>query len=262
MYTGFNFKTKNKFDCYYQSGTEMYNKFKKPIRKKLDEYIGIDGSLNGSDIQKDWFQDIEADIFLSHSHKDEDLAIRFAGWLYKEFELITFIDSCIWGYSGDLLKQIDKKYCWKKSSQAYDYDKRNFSTSHVHMMLSTALTKMIDKCECIIFLNTENSTTTTEDIILNTSTQKTYSPWIYSEINCINLIEKKPLSPSSRNPKEQKMYHNFSENLLVGYVIDAELTNLNILDDDILSTWKTKNFKASSTQTKALDNLYSLTIHK
>ena len=55
----------------------------------------------------------------------------------------------------------------------YDYNKRNYSTSHVHMMLSTALTMMMDEAECVIFLNTPNALST-KDIV-----HKTESPWIF-----------------------------------------------------------------------------------
>lgn len=236
----------------------MFDKFNKPIRDKIDDFVGVNGSLDGSAIQKEWFgDDIKADVFLSHSHKDEHLAINFAGFLYKEYGLITFIDSCVWGYANDLLKKIDKEYCWKEKTNTYDYDKRNFSTSHVHMMLSTALYKMIDKSECIIFLNTENSTTTTEDVIKNTTVQKTYSPWIYSEINCINLIQKKALE---RQIEKNAMQHGLFENasLSVEYDIDKELTNLTIIGEDIFVTWKDKNHQFTSRKTDALDNLYIL----
>ena len=55
---------------------------------------------------------------------------------------------------------------------------------HVHMMLSTALANMIDKTECIMFLNTPNSVSTRDTKL------KTYSPWIYNEIEITRIIEK------------------------------------------------------------------------
>ncbi|MCX0367872.1 hypothetical protein [Clostridium perfringens] len=261
MYKGFNFKTRKSFDGYYESGIKLYNKFNTETRKTIDKYVGTNGEINGSNLQEDWFPNIEADIFLSHSHKDEGLAIRLAGFLYQEYNLVTFIDSCIWGYSNDLLKQIDNKYCWQPKSETYNYTQRNFSTSHVHMMLSTALIKMIDKCECIFFLNTENSVTKTEDLIKNTKTQKTYSPWIYSEINCINLIRKTPISQERKNKFTHKkiiLKEQFSNNVPISYNIDYELTNLPILNDNILDIWKQKNQSTKSKKTDCLDNLYLL----
>lgn len=57
---------------------------------------------------------------------------------------------------NDLLREIDEKYCRHSNGTSFDYDKRNYSTSHVHMMLSIALSRMIDKCESVFFLNSEN----------------------------------------------------------------------------------------------------------
>nr|WP_302660412.1 hypothetical protein [uncultured Clostridium sp.] len=270
MHTGFNFETKKKFDCYFKSGEDLYLRTKKNIEEHLDAYIGENGEIDGSQLQEDWFPEIDADIFLSHSHKDKNLAIRFAGWLYEKFGLVTFIDSCVWGYSNTLLKNIDNKYCWNKKTQTYNYNTRNFSTSHVHMMLSTSLMKMINKSECIIFLNTSNSTTstTTKDILTDKAIQKTYSPWIYSEITGIDLIKKNPLEPKARNEKfikkefssvtEGKKY----ENLTLTYNIDSELTKLYKLTDSLLDQWQEKSTHLNNKNTDALDDLYLLTIYK
>ena len=51
------------------------------------------------------------------------------------------------------------------------------------MMLSNSLNKMIDKSECIIFLESENSLDVKEIIKNGTS-----SPWIYSELIATELI--------------------------------------------------------------------------
>src|SRR5690606_35011062 len=135
-----------------------------------------------------WFPQIDADIFISHSHSDEKMAILLAGWLKETLGVYVFIDSCIWGYSNDLLRQIDNKHCLNPSGETYSYEKRNNSTSHVHMMLSTALNMMIDKTECLFFLNTPNSISTKEVI------SQTESPWIYSEISMSELVRRKKLS--------------------------------------------------------------------
>ncbi|MCC5439660.1 hypothetical protein [Clostridium botulinum] len=46
---------------------------------------------------------------------------------------------------------IDNNYCFNKDTETYDYIKRNYSTSHVYIMLSTALSMMIDRAESIFF---------------------------------------------------------------------------------------------------------------
>lgn len=185
MYRGFNIKG-IKFDdgiSLYDLGKAQSLEHNAAIAQELNSFILGNGKIDGTKMQSNWFPTIEADIFLSHSHKDLDLAITLAGWLKKEFGLNTFIDSSVWGYSNDLLKQIDNDYC-KTGDNLYSYDSRNFSTSHVHMMLASALTMMIDKTEVLFFLNTPLS------LSANDIKHKTMSPWIYYELTTSRFIRK------------------------------------------------------------------------
>ena len=109
----------------------------------------------------------------------------FTGFLKEKLDLDTFIDSCLWRYSNDLLKELDKKYCKYSDGVSYDYDKRNYSSSHVHMMLSIALSRMIDNCEAVFFLNSENSISLSEEI----DSERTSSPWIYNELSMADIIQ-------------------------------------------------------------------------
>jgi hypothetical protein len=175
MFAGFNLSTERNFEKYKDVGNKIFNGSKDHIKNELGKYLLPDGSLDGTKMQSNWFPQIQADVFISHSHKDENKAIGLAGWLKQEFGLNAFIDSCVWGYSAELLKIIDDKFCLNDDNKSYDYEKGNVSTSHVHMMLSTALTMMIDKTECIFFLDTPSSINT-NDIIY-----KTGSAWIYQK---------------------------------------------------------------------------------
>ena len=94
------------------------------------------------------------------------------------------MDSCVWRYCEHLLKRIDERYC-REGTYHYDYQKRNYSTNHVYNMLSTALNTMIDKCECIFFLNTNNSIKHEDEIF-----DITESLWIYNELSTIKTIRK------------------------------------------------------------------------
>lgn len=185
---------------YYEYGKSLYNNTKNEISTKLDSYIGVNGYMDCSRLQEDWFPTLlDNHIFLSHSHQDEQLAISISGWLHKKFGLKTFIDSCVWGYSDKLLHEIDNKYSKIPNRELYEYQSVKKTTSYIHMMLSTALNKMIDSTECVIFLNTDNSILQAENII---STQ-TQSAWIYSEINTTSFIkEKRPTRYSG------KLYHS------------------------------------------------------
>lgn len=62
-------------------------------------------SLTASQISNEWFPDVKVDVFISHSHADENLANALAGWLYKFFRIKAFVDSHFWSCAGDLLKR-------------------------------------------------------------------------------------------------------------------------------------------------------------
>ena len=104
------------------------------------DFLDDDYVFDASAIQKDWFPQINADIFISHSHRDEKTAKALAMWLKNEFNLTAFIDSAVWGYFEDLLLTIQ---------QTTDLAS---ATSHVHMMLNMALMQMIDKTESLFLL--------------------------------------------------------------------------------------------------------------
>jgi hypothetical protein len=220
MYCGYDLKflTEGRFDdddfadsCYNQ-GLTQFTQHKTQIKTVLDGFALHDGTLDGMAIQDNWFPQIKADIFISHAHSDERTVIIFSEILKKYFSLTSFIDSCVWGYSADLLKTIDNKYCrhpFRKGS--YAYESRNFSTSHVHMMLSTALMMMIDNCECVFFIDTPNSVST-EDVI-----KRTWSPWIYSEISMSRLIKRR--LPQRTRIIQKSSTENF--NLKMEYELDT-----------------------------------------
>ena len=212
----------------------------------MNIYDEIDNdSLDGERIMQDWFPEIDCNVFISHSHNDIHLAKVFAGWLYGNFGITSFIDSSVWGYANDLLKIIDDKYCKNYASNTYNYIKRNFSTSHIHMMLMAALNKMIDKTECIIFLNTSSSN------VGQGINDKTLSPWIYGEIETTRIIRKE-------RPKRVRTFSKggkfIKEELNVRYPLDLE--HLMDLNSDLLLQWSRKNI---SNPLEALDKLYDLT---
>ena len=239
MYRGFNLLLedncfeKRYFEAFKEVGSKSFSSQKTSIVKTIKSFVRNDGSLDGSMMQANWFPQIEADIFISHSHKDEDLALALAGWLKVSFGLTAFIDSCVWGYANKLLKMIDNEYCYQKETNTYNYQKRNYSTSHVHMMLSVALTQMIDNTECLFFLNTPNSITPDDTII-----KQTESPWIYSEIAATRLIRKRP----REEHRLKRMVESFSKGGSPTLRIrqDIPVDHLTDIDNCVLSNWGNK----------------------
>lgn len=239
MFSGFNIKVDEKtigYDLFYEAGRNVLQSNRTVVHENLQEYICNRDLLDGSLMAGDWFPEINADIFLSHSHADERFVVSFAGWLYELFGVRAFVDSMVWGYSDNLLKIIDDTYCLK-SSGSYNYKKRNYSTSHVHMMLSMALTKMIDKCESVFFVNTSNSVSVSEGIV---KANYTFSPWIYAEIETTRMIRHKKLSEYRDIPEivNESITHFEArrEDLRVRY--DISLDHLVELTDSDLVTWQ------------------------
>lgn len=250
MYRGFNLKVKYKDNKELREiGLNLNNDFQEEIKRKIDGFVLNEGVLSATSIMEDWFPQIKADIFLSHSHKDENTALILAGFLYKKLNIKTFIDSTIWGYSNDLLDKINKKYCYNSEKTTYDYRKSNNASTHVNLMLSNALNKMIDNCECVFFLNTPNSISSKDTI------DKTFSPWIFSEISTTQIIKKK--TPKRLKLKtvmfsdSVKLNENKRSELLIEY--DIELSHFIDLDGNDIKKWISSNNRIPM---NPLDTLY------
>ena len=59
----------------------------------------------------------------------------------------------------------------------------------IQSSLSIALSRMIDKCESVFFLNSESSISIPEEI----NKERTTSPWIYNELSLADMIEIRPI---------------------------------------------------------------------
>ena len=106
----YNIGTYNK-EYYKCIGDRIYKDCDTASKKNLTAFIKDNGTIDGTAIQNEWFNQVNAKVFLSHSHKDIEEVKTFAGWLKVEFGLTSFIDSCFWGYCDDILNQIDEDYC-------------------------------------------------------------------------------------------------------------------------------------------------------
>ncbi|CAL2083459.1 conserved hypothetical protein [Tenacibaculum dicentrarchi] len=256
MYRGFNLNftlNDNESEEYEKQGKEIFNNFRKEIKNKIDSYSLNNGNLSANLIINDWFPNVKADIFLSHSHKDEKTAFIIAGWIYKKLGLTTFIDSAVWGYADNLIDALNYDYCYNEEKKTYDYRTSNNTCSHVNLMLLNSLNKMIDNCECIFFLNTPNSISS-ENFIKQS---RTFSPWIYSEICTTQIIKKKT---PKRLKSEYKMFSTEAQlneskrsELLIEY--DIDLSHLMDIDFESFRRWILGNNIYSLSP---LDSLYKM----
>ncbi len=209
-----------------------FKKQKEETLGLLKDYLNTD-VLYADILSQDWFSlKDKYDIFISHSHLDEELAIDLAEWLWETFKLKAFVDSAVWGNASDLLKEIDNKYCKNKhKSNSYNYTRRNKTTAHVHMILSVALMRMLDKCESVFFLNTSNSICSKSDMFDNSYTG---SPWIYAEIQMSNSLRE--IKPKRDQEKQHSLMAESGQKLSVLYPVDIK--DFPVINNDILEQWE------------------------
>lgn len=123
------------------------NTLKEPdfLKANLNRLIkGENGVIDGELLRNVIFPTKEFEIFISHSHDDLEIAKKFALWLKCKLRCDVFLDSFVWGSSDDLLQEIDELYC-KQKDGLYNYRGRNYSTAHVHTLLSMSIMEIIKK---------------------------------------------------------------------------------------------------------------------
>lgn len=244
---------------YHEFGQEVLKRNKTRLYKALDHYTDGNGIIDGGRLQEDWFSTIPVDVFISHSHKDLDIAISLAGWLQTEFGLSSFVDSCLWGYIENLLAEINDKYnCIHidpNGTKTYNHQGAIDASTHVDAMLSMSLNKMLQHSEAIFFLSTENSIVKSQNY---PGDLNTYSPWIYLELCLANTSAITIPERLKSKYRTDELGHPLLEHkLLVQYPV--ELTKFSNLDSDTLlhwhSAWKHRDVGAQKIN-HPLDILY------
>lgn len=154
----------------------------KPIESYLKQGVVFDGNA----MKQGWFPSIkEFDVFISHSRNDKNLAYALAWELQEKFNLTSFIDSIVWKHFSSLKSALDV-FFQEKYLEEYDATFQSRVNQHVLLMLNTSLMEVMDRSECLFFLNTSKCMEfdENEDFV-------TDSPWIFSEIGIFNNIRKK-----------------------------------------------------------------------
>lgn len=241
----------------------LYEELSKSLRTTLSNDVIKQTLIDGTRLQEKWFpQNIgHFDVFISHSHLDLTKVKQFSYWLNKNLGLRCFVDSVFWKYSNKLIEKLDEGYCRYYDRTAkkylYRYSKRNITTANVHCMLTMALMKMMDSCEMVVFVDSDNS------IKYDFDSKKTPSPWIYEEIEMANMLPSRLTRSSVKNSKldylnesELKMFSKGVESCTFMY--DAKLKGFSELTADILQGAKGKNRQQYPIATDSLDTIYRL----
>ena len=111
MWFGCSFNTNNVQDEYVNSNA-WYREFQNTISSSLEKYSNPLGELSAKKMMDEYFQSVDADVFICHSHNDKNIAENLAGLLYKRVGLRAFVDSMIWGSADSLLRKIDDAFCY------------------------------------------------------------------------------------------------------------------------------------------------------
>lgn len=179
---------------------------------------GERGIIDGEKLRNFVFPTDNYDIFISHSHDDLEIAKQFAAWLKEKYGYSVFLDSFVWNSADGLLREIDNLYC-KQRNGLYNYHRRNYSTAHIHTMLSMSIMEIIKNSSAGIFINSPHSINLRN--LSNNNRAKTLSPWIYQEIMFMRQFANK--TPSTR----MFSCENLNEGLQIAHTVD--LSDFDIL---------------------------------
>ena len=222
-----------------ETGRAQYVAHQGLVHPKLDGLLSPDdGVVKASDLAEVWFPTVKARVFLSHSHRDEADALALAAALKTHFGLEAFVDSAVWGYADQLLLRIAKEHC-AISDGLYRFQDTIWSASNVHLMLAHALTQMLCRCECVIFLDTPNALKPSQVV----GATDTLSPWIHHE-----LAMSRVLWEQRRRPLLEKVAKS------IQFQYTAETDHLVSLSNVDLWSWR---LGASLADTDPLKVLYA-----
>ena len=166
--------------------------------------------------------DTSPDVFISHSHNDLEIAKRFATWLKEKYGYNVFLDSFVWNSADGLLREIDNLYC-KQRNGLYNYHKRNYSTAHIHTMLSMSIMEIIKRSKVGILIDSHHSINL--ERLRNSNQAKTLSPWIFQEIMLMRQFA------NSESSTRMFSSENLNESLQMAHTVDlSDFTPLTARD--------------------------------
>ena len=232
--------------------TKQYENDKSISLQKLRKIINSCNKIRAHEIKKLLLPSKRYDIFISHSHKDINLAKGLAGYLEKYCKVSCFIDSLYWSNIDELQEELNRMHLTMDRTagkKTFNHKSTMEVAKHANMILASALTEMIDNCECVFFLNTDNSVIRGTEAI---SKNETYSPWIYHEVFTTTIIQKKQRSKFNES-------YQFRDNAIkqipdISYGLD--LSGMTVLREEDILEWGTKI--NSNKDKHPLDVLYNL----
>lgn len=252
MYRAFNLKMDSDSLASSAVDQEKHESEKARSREILEQLIASQETVSASEIKNILLPKKSYDIFLSHSRNDIDLALCVKKYLETVFGLTVFIDSVYWG-NIDCLQEILNEYHHDREKNLFLHKKTMQVAAHANIILASALTEMINCCESIFFLNTDNSVIKGKDVV--DGNDATYSPWIYHEIYTTTIIKPKP-------PKRHEAAFESRDSASVLYEsfpqieYNLNLDKMELLNKNRLIIWQNECLKDKTVS--PLDVLYKM----
>ncbi len=210
---------------YTTSPIESKQPLKRPckLQNELRRLVkGESGIIDGGRLRNFVFPTDNYDVFISHSHDDLEKAKQFAAWLEEQYNYRVFLDSFVWNSADGLLREIDNLYC-KQRNGLYNYHRRNYSTAHIHTMLSMSIMEIIKRSKVGIFIDSHHSINL--ERLCNSNQAKTLSPWIYQEIMFMRQFA------TNRSSARMFSSKNLNEGLQIAHTVDlSDFTTLTARD--------------------------------
>lgn len=208
----------------YNHGKRLQEDFESELRNSIESFLDEDGIVDSTKVLEDWFPSVDADIFISHSHNDEQFALALAGYIKEKVGLSCFVDSTVWKSCDSFMEMmIEDNSSIYSSLYGLETSEQMIKrlSPKVYMTLILALQQMIYKTKTVIFVNTHNS------ILSDTvASSFTTSPWISYELSLANILI------AEQNISEPA---NFSESRKIKYV--ANLERFKTIDENSLKEW-------------------------
>ena len=169
----------------------------KSIELKLSRIISEsykgNNIISADKIIRECFSQENYDVFISYSSQDVECARNLKNFIQNELGLTCFLDCDVWENAYKVMRNIDDELnLIDYSIKLYDYEGSRQSSINVSMMLTSALTLMLERCQVIIFICSKNSISNLNGNNRNIVkiNDKTYSPWLYHEISMVNMMNR------------------------------------------------------------------------
>lgn len=231
----------------------LINSFSTKVKEAVAHLGEKDGVIDGDVLESAWYPQLKFDVFISHSHTNLDKAMALSAAIKALLGIDAFVDSCVWKCRDQLIEKLRELTGNNPAKPCANPRDESEIIAHADMMLNNSLMRMIDSCECLMFLDTPRS------ICRDGLVSKTFSAWLYSEIVISKYIR---ISVPERHRKCRRMlnegYGPAMDSFALKISHGVDLAHLKQLTPGMFMKWIKTARSRSLSGRPALDPLYEL----